>query len=131
MGRIMSFDQDGRRVRDFDKSEHDFLRMYGRTPEEVMDENAKLVVKLNAEHIVRQNVEIENANLRQQLAYVTESIGRVEERCAKLREYAKLMHDHIKDCCDYCDEWYCSNWDEDNECCRFDTMMRVCGIEVD
>lgn len=42
MGRIMSFDQDGRRVRDFDKSEHDFLRRYGRTPEEVMDENAKL-----------------------------------------------------------------------------------------
>lgn len=42
MGRIMSFDQDGRRVRDFDKSEHDFLRRYGRTPDEVLDENAKL-----------------------------------------------------------------------------------------
>lgn len=65
MGRIMSFDQDGRRVRDFDKSEHDFLRRYGRTPEEVMDENAKLIVKLNAEHIVRQNVEVENAKLRE------------------------------------------------------------------
>lgn len=65
MGRIMSFDQDGRRVRDFDKSEYDFLRRYGRTPEEVMDENAKLVVKLNAEHIVRQNVEIENTKLRE------------------------------------------------------------------
>lgn len=74
--------------------------------------------------------EAENAKLREQLADVTESIGRVEERCAKLREYAKLMHDHIKECCDCCDEWYCSNWDEDNECCRFDTMMRVCGIEV-
>ena len=72
----MSFDQDGRRVRDFDKSEHDFLRRYGRTPEEVMDENAKLVVKLNAEHIVRQNVEIENTKLRElvrDLYYETKS----------------------------------------------------------
>ncbi len=42
MGRIMSFGQDGRMVRDFDKSEHDFLRRYGKTPEEVMVENAKL-----------------------------------------------------------------------------------------
>ena len=42
MGRIMSFGQDGRMVRDFDKSEHDFMRRYGKTPEEVMVENAKL-----------------------------------------------------------------------------------------
>ena len=65
MGRIMSFGQDGRMVRDFDKSDHDFLRRCGRTPDEIMAENAKL---------------------RQQLANVTESMGRVEERCAKLRE---------------------------------------------
>lgn len=31
----------------------------------------------------------ENAKLRQQLADVTESMGRVEERCAKLRELCK------------------------------------------
>lgn len=42
MGRIMSFDQDGQIVRDFDKSEYDFLRRYGRTPDEVMAENARL-----------------------------------------------------------------------------------------
>jgi hypothetical protein len=30
------------------------------------DENAKLIVKLNAEHIVRQNVEIENVKLKAQ-----------------------------------------------------------------
>lgn len=58
------------------------------------------------------------------------SLHEALEQNTKLREYAKLMHDHIKECCDCCDEWYCSNWDEDNECCRFDTMMRVCGIEV-
>ena len=32
------------------------------------------------------NLKKENAKLRQQLADVTVSIGRVEERCAKLRE---------------------------------------------
>ena len=42
MGRIMSFGQDGQLVRDFDKSEHDFLRRYGRTPDEVMAENDSL-----------------------------------------------------------------------------------------
>lgn len=33
----------------------------------------------------------ENAALRQQLADVTESMGRVEERCAKLRELVRDM----------------------------------------
>jgi hypothetical protein len=42
MGRITSYDQDGRMIADYDKSEHDFLRRYGRTPDEVMAENAKL-----------------------------------------------------------------------------------------
>lgn len=32
---------------------------------ELRDENAKFIVKLNAEHIVRQNVEIENTKLRE------------------------------------------------------------------
>ena len=34
-------------------------------------ENAKLVVKLNAEHIARQNVEVENAKLHEQVDYMT------------------------------------------------------------
>lgn len=33
--------------------------------EQVKGENAELVIKLNAEHIVRQNVERENAKLRE------------------------------------------------------------------
>lgn len=35
----------------------------------------------------------ENAKLRTQLADVTESVGRVEERCAKLRELVRYMWD--------------------------------------
>ena len=42
MGRFTAYDQNGRMVADFDKSEYDFLCRYGRTPEEVLDENAKL-----------------------------------------------------------------------------------------
>ncbi len=33
----------------------------------------------------------ENAKLRQQLADVTESMGRVEKRCAKLRELVEIL----------------------------------------
>ena len=42
MGRFTAYDQNGRMVADFDKSEYDFLCRYGRKPEEVLDENAKL-----------------------------------------------------------------------------------------
>lgn len=40
---------------------------------------------------------------------------------AKLREYAKLMHTHIKVCCDAC-----------GECgfCDIDALTRELGIEV-
>lgn len=44
----------------------------------------------------------ENAKLRQQLADVTESIGRIEERCAKLRE---LVLELYEDQCDEGDQW--------------------------
>ena len=49
---------------------------------------------------------------------------------AKLQKVCKRMRDHIKDSCDVCDEYYCSSWDEDNECCVFDTYMREIGVEV-
>lgn len=42
MGRFTAYDQNGRMLSDFDKSDYDFLCRYGRTPEEVMEENAKL-----------------------------------------------------------------------------------------
>ena len=50
---------------------------------------------------------------------------------AKLQKVCKEMHDHIKNSCDICDEYYCSSWDEDNECCVFDSYMRELGVEVD
>lgn len=37
MGRMTAYD-----LSDFDKSDYDFLCRYGRTPEEVMEENTKL-----------------------------------------------------------------------------------------
>ena len=48
---------------------------------------------------------------------------------AKLQKVCKVMHDHIKESCDVCDEYYCSSWDEDNECCVFDSYMRELGVE--
>ena len=57
-------------------------------------------------------------------------VGQLESESAKLRELVKRMHGHIKDNCDICDGWYCSNFDEDNECCVYDTLVRGLGIEV-
>lgn len=56
---------------------------------------------------------------------------RLKAENAKLQKVCKEMHDHIKDSCDVCDEYYCSSWDEDNECCVFDSYMRELGIEVE
>lgn len=49
---------------------------------------------------------------------------------AKLRELVKRMHRHIRQTCGECDGWYCSNFDEDNECCVYDTLARELGVEV-
>lgn len=54
----------------------------------------------------------------------------VEGENKKLREYAKQMCEHITESCGVCDEYYCSSWDEDNECCVFVSYMRELGIEV-
>lgn len=53
---------------DFCKAQTDAQMAYieaEREVDQLQDENAKLVMKLNAEHIVRQNVERENAKLRE------------------------------------------------------------------
>jgi len=49
---------------------------------------------------------------------------------AKLLELVKRMHRHIRQTCGECDGWYCSNFDEDNECCVYDTLARELGVEV-
>ena len=46
--------------------------------ENAESENAKLIVKLNAEHIVRQNVEVENARLRKACAELAEFLTEAE-----------------------------------------------------
>lgn len=46
---------------------------------ELQAENAKLVMKLNAEHLVRQNVERENAKLRELVADMYACISHANE----------------------------------------------------
>ena len=60
-------------------------------------------------------IDEENAQLRQQLADVTESMGRVEERCAKLRELVVL------------------NWEWAHSCCGNNCKMQTndCGYQID
>lgn len=60
-----------------------------------------------------------------------EQSEQVLERFKHMEEVCKEMHEHIKQNCDVCDEYYCSSWDEDNECCVFDSYMRELGIEAD
>ena len=44
-----------------------------------------------------ESIEAENAALRTQLADVTESMGRVEERCARLRELCSAQYEFAYD----------------------------------
>lgn len=87
--------------------------------------------------------EAENAKLRQQLADVTESMGRVEERCAKLRELAEDMWEYVKEYADLLDaEVYGYTWPHNargygdkvrnglGEFAGFPDRMRELGVEV-
>lgn len=62
--------------------------------------------------------------LRQQLADVTESMVRVEERCAKLRELAVRMFHTIKWSDRMSDSMYWSSFSYERE-------LRELGVEVD
>lgn len=74
---------------------------------------------------------ITNAELRIEAERLCDENDQLKADNAKLRKLVKRMHDHIKESCDMCDEYYCSNFDEDNECCVYDTLAREVGIEVD
>lgn len=55
-------------------------------------------------------------------ASVLLDIADLADENAKLRKYAKLMHDHINECCNACGE----------RCiCDIDALTRELGIEVD
>lgn len=69
---------------------------------ELHEENAKLLKELKAEHIYYENAKTENE---------------------KMRKVIKRMHDLIKSSCNVCDGCCCSSWDEENECCVFDSYM--------
>lgn len=95
--------------------------------DELCQENERLRNQLHdqqdtAEHNFVRNVREykrvcdENAKLRTQLADVTESVGRMEERCAKLRELVRDI---------YIDMWNYGEWLE-----PYEQRMRELGIEV-
>lgn len=73
-------------------------------------ENAKLVMKLNAEHIVRQNVERENAKLRELVADM----------------YKAFMHGNCYRWCEFKEPF---NYITDGKCQWYD-RMRELGVEV-
>lgn len=74
--------------------------------QQVNAENEKFIVKLNAEHIVRQNVEIENA---------------------RLRELVKYAHE----CAIHSDNATCDDCERMNEGCILVGRMLELGVEVD
>ena len=79
--------------------------------EKLKAENAKLVMKLNAEHLVRQNVERENAKLRE-----------------LVRDMHKALFSLNLDHCQACPrEDTCVFIHE----CAFERDMRELGVEVD
>ena len=56
-------------------------------------ENAKLIVKLNAEHIVRQNVEIENVKLREENAHLQSLVKQFYWCTKSMREALRQCKD--------------------------------------
>ena len=82
--------------------------------------------------------------LRTQLADVTVSMGRVEERCAKLRELVRDLVTTVRGCGQDEDgygqlpcEEVCPHWSNDGECtrlhrdqCWYEEQARELGIEV-
>lgn len=71
----------------------------------------------------------ENERLRSVVSDGADNAREMRAENAKLRKVCKRMHDLIKDSCDVYDEYYCSSWDEDNECCVFDSYMRELGVD--
>jgi len=78
----------------------------------------------------------ENDKLREQVSSLVgrsfrtaDKMSCIEADNAKLRELVRDMFDRVNYECRCC-SIFCSDWDEDNECCVFATSMRELGIEV-
>jgi prefoldin subunit 5 len=91
----------------------DQRKYYERMMDEIAIEHRRQVDQLQAE----------NAALRTQLADVTESMGRVEERCAKLRKL-------VADICSCARDNPCSRCYFVSGKCEFCDRMRELGVEV-
>lgn len=76
-------------------------------------DNAQLVMRLNAEHLVRQNVERENAKLRELVRDMLTCINNVS------------AHDTY--CWDYCD--FCKMYITKGRC-DFESRMRELGVDA-
>lgn len=113
------------------------------------DENATLVIKLNAEHIVRQNVEAENAKLREERDMYRDLVGcmvhpdipdQLYAENAKLRELMRDMWCCISHIGEYDIFYYDMAEDgcgmsctvNGEHCCadKLHDRMRELGIEV-
>ena len=70
-------------------------------------------------------------SLHLKVEMLSEVNGRLRAENAKLRKFANTMRVTIKDACGVCDEVYCSSYDEEQECCMFDSVARSLGIEVE
>ena len=57
-------------------------------------------------------------------------VERFKAENAKLHDAVMDMYFQIKETCGICDGDLCSNYDEENDCCRFDTIVDELGIEV-
>lgn len=88
---------------EYDSGYENYIDSLIRETEKLQDENDKLSEQVSS--LVGRSfrtadkmscIEAENAKLRQQLADVTESMGRVEGRCAKLRELVQQMYPKAK-----------------------------------
>jgi hypothetical protein len=60
------------------------------------DENEKLTIKLNAEHIVRQNVEVENAKLRELVRRYVEYTS--QDRCEGCVVKSRCNDGDVEEC---------------------------------
>lgn len=72
----------------------------------------------------------ENATLRQRLADVTESMERVEVRCAKLRKLVRHMHECMSNV-DADGNHECFSCKYEGAECEFNQRMAQLGVEVD
>lgn len=86
------------------------------------EENARLVIKLNAEHVARQNAEAGRDTWRCVAENEQDTIDHIERENKKLRDLVQMMY-ACKGECDEC------QWLNDGYACSY--FMQDLGIEVD